>query len=372
MITVKEISTKKELKKFVKFPFKLYKNNKYWVPPIIKDEVESFDKTKNPVFQHADARFFLAFKNDKIVGRIVAIINWVEIKEQKIKKMRFGWFDFIDDIEVSTILLDKVIEIGKENELEFVEGPVGFSNLDKVGVLTYGFDHIGTMITWYNHAYYPEHFKQLGFQKSQKFIENHFFIKDVKIEKFHRYAKILKERFKLRALNFKSTDEILRYADEMFALFNLSYSKLSSFVPMSDAQIDYFKKKYLPFINPEFIKFVVDENDRLVSFSITMPSFSRALQKSKGKLFPFGIAHFIQAKKNINEAIFYLIGVAPEYQKKGVTAIIFDEYFKTYEKIGVKKCILTPELVDNKDIHLIWRNFNPITHKKRCTYKLEI
>ena len=141
---------------------------------------------------------------------------------------------------------------------------------------------------------------------------------------------------------------------------------------MSDAQIDYFKKKYLPFINPEFVKFVVDENDKLVSFSITMPSFSRALQKSKGKLFPFGIAHLLKAKKNINEAIFYLIGVAPEYQKKGVTAIVFDEYFKTYKKIGVEKCILTPELVDNKDIHLIWKSFNPKTHKKRCTYRLEI
>lgn len=372
MITVKEISTKKELKKFVKFPFKLYENNKYWVPPIINDEVESFDKSKNPVFNHADARFFLAYKNNKIVGRIVAIINWIEINEQKIKKMRFGWFDFIDDIEVSKSLLGKVIEIGKQNELEFVEGPVGFSNLDKVGVLTFGFDHIGTMVTWYNYPYYQNHFKQLGYQKSQKFIENHFFVKDVKIEKFSRFAEILKKRFKLKALNFTTTNEIMQYADEMFALFNTSYSKLPSFVPMSDAQIDYFKEKYLPFINPHFIKFVVDENNKLVSFSITMPSFSRALQKANGKLFPFGFVRLLYAKKYINESIFYLIGVAPEYQKKGITAIIFDEYFKTYQKIGVKKCILTPELEDNTDIHLIWKNFNPVTHKKRCTFKLDI
>ena len=192
MITVKEISTKKELKKFVKFPFKLYKNNKYWVPPIIKEEVSSFNKTKNPVFEHAEARFFLAYKKDKVVGRIAAMINWIEVKEQEVKKMRFGWFDFIDDLEVSKVLLEKVVAIGKENNLEFIEGPVGFSNLDKVGVLTYGFDHIGTMVTWYNYPYYEDHYNHFGLDVSKKYIENYFLLKNVDIQKYTRINKILK------------------------------------------------------------------------------------------------------------------------------------------------------------------------------------
>ncbi len=372
MITVKEISTKKELKKFVKFPFKLYKNNKYWVPPIIKDEVTSFNKTKNPVFEHADARFFLAYKNDTIVGRISAIINWIEVKEQKVKKMRFGWFDFIDDHEVSKSLLEKVIEIGKENKLEFIEGPVGFSNLDKVGVLTYGFDHIGTMVTWYNYPYYEQHYKQFGLEVSKKYIENYFLIKDVGISKYSRINKILKVRYKLRELNFTSSKDILPYVEEMFAIFNSSYSKLSTFIPVTDAQIKYFKKKFIPFINPEFIKFVIDENDRLVAFAITMPSFAKALQKANGKLLPSGIFHLLKARNNSDAAVLYLIGVIPEFQKKGVTSIIFEECYRSYEKLGIKKGFITPELEDNTEIHLIWRHFNPVIHKKRCTFKLDI
>ena len=372
MITVKEIYSKKELKQFVKFPFKIYKDNKYWVPPIINDEVNSFDKEKNPVFKHADARFFLAYKNKDIVGRIAAIINWIELKDRKVKKMRFGWFDFIDDLEVSKILLDKIVEIGKENDLEFIEGPVGFSNLDKVGVLTSGFEQLGTMVTWYNHPYYPSHFEKLGYNVSQKFLENYFLIDNVDISKFSRMAKILKARYKIREVNCRSTKEVLPYVDEMFSLFNKTYANLSSFIPVTDDQIEYFKRKFIPFINPEFIKFVVNENDKLVSFAITMPSFAKALQKANGKLFPFGIFHLLRARKKSDASIFYLIGVIPEYQKKGITAIIFEEYHRSFKKLGVKKGIITPELEDNLDIQLIWRHFNPVLFKTRCTYRLYI
>ena len=180
MIQLQEIHTKKEMKQFVTFPFSLYKNNPYWVPPIIADEMESFDKTKNPVFEHAIARFFVARKNNKIDGRVAAIINKYETEKQGIKKMRFGWFDVIDDIEVTKALIDKVIEIGKEHNLSYVEGPVGFSNLDKTGVLTEGFDHIGTMITWYNHPYYKDHLEQLGFIQEKEYVESKFPFPSVK------------------------------------------------------------------------------------------------------------------------------------------------------------------------------------------------
>lgn len=369
MVILKKVSTKKELKLFVKFPFALYKNNAYWIPPIIKDEIESFNKNTNPVFEHADAQFFLAFQNNKIVGRVAAIINWTEIKEQKIKKMRFGWMDFIDDIEVSKALLEEVNTIAKQNNLEFIEGPVGFSNMDKVGVLTEGFDQLGNMITWYNHAYYKDHFEKLGYQKSLNFIETYFYFKDVDITKYKRYADIVKKRYDLKALNFTSSKQIMPYVEEMFDLFNKSYEKLPSFVPISDKQKIYFKNKFISFINPEFIKFVVDKQGKLITFSITMPSFAKALQKANGKLFPSGIFHLLKAKNNSKDVVFLLIGIAHEYQKKGVTAIVFDEFFKTYQEKGIIKTITTPELEENKDIQLIWKNFKPIINKRRSTYK---
>jgi len=372
MIQIKEITTKKGMKQFVKFPFSLYKDNEYWVPPIINDEVESFDKDKNPVFEHAKARFFLAYKNNKIVGRVTAIINTYETKNQNIKKMRFGWFDVIDDIEVTKALLDKIAEIGKENGLEYIEGPVGFSNLDKTGVLVEGFDYIGTMITWYNHPYYAKHLEQLGFTKEKEYIESIFSFKNVDIEKYRKASTIIQKRYKLTPLNFTSTEKIMPYVDEMFELFSKTYSKLSTYVPISDAQIEYFKKKYISFINPEYIKFVVDENHKLVAFAIVMPSFSEALQKANGKLFPFGLFHLLNARKNSKDVTFYLIGVDPEYQNKGVTAVIFEQFHPIFLSKGIENCIRTPELEENHAIHQIWKAFNPKIHKRRRTYKLDL
>lgn len=369
MIKVVEVTTKQGLKDFVKFPFSLYKNNKFWVPPIIKDEMESFNKDVNPVFKNAEATFFLAYKENTIVGRVAAIINWLEVKEQGLKKMRFGWFDFIDDIDVSKALLAKVAEIGHTHKLEFMEGPVGFSNLDKVGVLTEGFDEIGTMITWYNHPYYKNHYETHGFVKEKEYLENKFKAAAADPKLFEKANLLIKRRFKLRELNFTNSKDIMPWVDKMFDLFNESYAKLSSFVKITDIQKEYFKKKYISFINPEYIKFVVDENDGLVAFAIVMPSFSKALQKANGKLFPLGIFHLLHARKNSKDAIFYLIGIKPEYQSKGVTAIIFNEFYHTFKKRGVENCIRTPELEENTAIRQMWKHFNPITHKRRRTYR---
>ena len=372
MITLQEMTSKKEMKAFVEFPFKLYKNNAYWVPPIINDEIESFDKTKNPVFQHAEARFFVALKNNEIVGRIAAIINFTEINVQNVKKMRFGWFDFIDDLEVSKMLLDKVEEIGKQNKLEYMEGPLGFSNLDKVGVLTEGFDSIGSMITWYNYPYYKVHFEKLGFMLEKEYNESKFPFINVKTEFFMKASEIIKKRYQYKAISFTKTKDILPYVNEMFDLFNESYASLSSFVPISDIEKDYFKKKFIPFINPELITFVVDKEEKLIAFAITMPSFSEALQKSKGKLFPFGIFHLLNAKKNSKDILFYLIGVHPLHQNKGVHAIIFEEFYKTYTKKGIINCFRTPELSTNKAAAALWKNFEPVVYKRRCTFRKEL
>jgi len=372
MIKLVEAVSKSDIKKFVKLPFSLYKGNDYWVPPIIADELETFDKNKNPAFKNADAQFFLAYKNGKLVGRIVAIINWLEVNDQKVRKMRFGWFDFIDDSEVSEALLEKVVEIGKENQLNFIEGPVGFSNLDKVGVLTEGFDHIGSMITWYNHPYYKKHYDLFGLKVEKKYVENKFPAANADPALFTKLNDLIKRRYGLREINFTKTKEVMPLADQMFDLFNETYSKLSSFVPITDVQKAYFKKKYISFINPEYIKFIVDKEEKLIAFSIVMPSFSEALQKAKGKLFPFGIFHLLKAKKHNKDVLFYLIGIHPDYQNKGVTAIVFNEYYKTFSEKKVEMCYRTPELENNIAIRQMWKHFDPVIYKRRCTYRKDL
>lgn len=372
MITVKEVTSKKDLKRFVKFPFALYKDSKYWVPPIIKQELETFNKDKNPIFKDAEARFFLAYKGKDIVGRIAAIVNWLEVNKQQIKKMRFGWYDFIDDFEVSKALFETVEQIGKQHQLTYIEGPVGFSNLDKVGVMTEGFDSIAPMITWYNHPYYVEHYKKHGYAIEKEYSESKFPFSNVKPEAFAKAQDLIKRRYKLKALRFTKTEEVMPYADKMFDLFNESYASLSSFVEITDIQKEYFKKKFISFVNPEYIKFVVDDNEKLIGFAIVMPRFAEALQKAKGKLFPFGFTHILKAKKNSKDVIFYLIGIHPDYQNKGVHAVIFNEYYNTFTEKGIQTCYRTPELEDNEAIHKIWKHFNPEVYKRRKTFKKDL
>ncbi|RZN84017.1 MAG: N-acetyltransferase [Winogradskyella sp.] len=372
MIEIKEAISKKELKQFVKFPFKLYENSKSWVPPIISEELTTFNKKINPVFKDAEARFFLAYQNKQIVGRIAAIINWLEVKGQNELKMRFGWFDVIDDVNVTKALLDKVHTIGKEKNLSYVEGPVGFSNLDKVGILTEGFDQIGSMITWHNYPYYADHFRALGYDVGKGYSENVMEFKNILPEFFTRVQNLVKKRYQLRALNFENNKDIMDYADEMFEVFSKSHSVLSSFVEINKEQREYFKKKFIGFLNPEYVKFVLDKDGKLVGFGIVTPSYAKALQKMNGKLFPFGFRHILNAKKNAKTVTFYLIGVLPEYQNKGVTAIIFEEFHQTFTKKGIKLCVRGPELDDNTAIHKLWKNFKPVVNKRRCTFKKDI
>lgn len=369
MISIKEVKTKSDLKAFVKFPFKLYKDSKYWVPPIISEEIKIFDKKENPVFKDADARLFLAYKDKIIVGRVAAIINNLEVEKQGVKKMRFGWFDFIDDSEVSTALFNQVESIGKAHGLEYTEGPVGFSNLDKVGVMTEGFDHIATMVTWYNYPYYIKHYENAGYIVEKKYSESEFPFENVKPEFFYKAQELIKKRYQLKALQLKKTSEVMPYVDEMFDLFNDSYASLSSFVEITDIQKEYFKKKFISFINPEYIKFVVDKNNKLIGFAIVMPAFAKALQKMNGKLFPFEFRHILHAKKHSKNVIFYLIGVHPDYQNKGVHAVIFNEYYNTFKKKGIETCIRTPELEDNYAIQQIWKHFFPVVYARRVTLK---
>ena len=224
MIKVIPANTPATLKEFVLFPFKLYKKSPYWVPPLIKDEIETLDVAKNPVFKNAEAHYFLAKKEEETVGRIAVIINHIEIKEQQKKKVRFGWFDVIDDLEVTKALLDQVIAIGKENQLEYMEGPVGFSNMEKAGILTKGFEEMNTMITWYHYPYYAKHFEKLGFEKQATWVEFKLTIPPQAFEKVKKFSSIIRQRYELSVIRFKNKKEILPYVDEMFDLLNKTYN----------------------------------------------------------------------------------------------------------------------------------------------------
>lgn len=372
MIQVKPVTTKKELKAFVTFPFELYKDCPYWVPPLIKDEIETLSGKKNPVFKNAEAHYFLAYKNGKIAGRIAAIINHIEINDQDKKKMRFGWLDMIDDVEVTKALLNEVFTIGKQHSLTYTEGPVGFSNMEKAGILTQGYQELNTMITWYHYPYYAQHMRELGFKEQATWVEYRLSIPSEMKEKVKKFSSIIKKRYSLDVIRFKSKKEILPYVDAMFGLLNNTYNSLQTFVPIQQYQIDYYKEKYFGFIHPDYITCIRDADGKLIAFSVVMPSFSRALKKANGKLFPFGWYHLMQAQKKNNTAAFYLIGIDPEYQGKGVTAIIFAEMQQLFNAKGITKVETNPELEENTAVQLLWKDYNPVQHKQRSTFRKDL
>ena len=370
MIEVIKVESKKNVKDFVMFPFELYKDCEYWVPPIINEEIDAMDSNKNPVFKNAEAEFYLAYKENKIVGRIAAIVNWVEIEEQKKNKLRFGWYDTIDDINVSKALMDKVLEFGKSRKLEFVDGPVGFSNMDKAGLLIEGYDELNTMITWYHYPYQKEHLNKLGFSKLAEWVEYKIkiFSAEEAPEKVKKFSKIIQERYNLKVVNFKSTKEIIPYVDKMFELLNVTYSNLQTYVTIKQYQIDFYKEKFIKYIHPDFIKCCLDENDNLIAFLITMPSFSRALKKINGKIGLMGYFHLFKAQHFNDRVSLYLIGVDPKYQSKGVTAVIFNELQQTFNNRGIVEVETNPELVENKAIQAFWKNYESTLHKRRATF----
>ncbi len=371
-VSVIEVKTTDQLKQFVRFPMDLYKNNPYYVPSFINDEMNIWNPAENPAMQYSEAKQFLAFKDNTIVGRIAVMINHKEERELGIRKVRFGWIDFIDDREVSKALIDKVTAYAKEKNIDTIEGPMGFTNLDKAGMLTLGFDKLATMIGIYNHQYYPEHLESLGLQKEKEWVEFEIMFPETLPEKIYKFNELISQKYHLKVLKFKSKEEILQYVDAMFDLLDETYKHLSTYTPISDEQRKTYKEKYFKLIDKDFIICIADADNNLISFAITMPSYSKALQKSKGKLLPFGWWHFLQAGRKNDRANFYLIGIHPDYQRRGVTSIIFKEIWDIFNRKGVKYLETNPELEENKSIQLLWQDYNPVNHKRRRTYSLKI
>ena len=368
-INIVEIKNRKDLRRFVNFTFTLNSQNPHWTPPIIEEEIDTLDQTKNPVFKNAKAHYFLALKDKEVVGRIAVIINWIEVTKLKKKKVRFGWFDVMDDINVTRALMEKVHTIGNENGMEFIEGPVGFSNMDKAGMLVKGFDESNTMITWYNPPYYYKHFKKLGYKDLAVWLEYEITLSSFEKspEKIKKFSDLMVKRYELKILNFKSKKEIIPYIEKMFLLLEETYGKLQTYVPIQKEQIKQYKKKYFRYIHPKFIKCILDKNNELIAFCITMPSFTKALKKANGKFFPFGFLYLLKALYFNSRASFYLIGVHPRYQNRGVTAIIFNEMQKTFNKFKYNIVETNPELKENNSIQNLWKNYEHRQHKKRLT-----
>jgi hypothetical protein len=374
MIEIIEVTSRQQYRAFFQFPFDLYRNCPQWVPTVTKEEMDIFDPQKNAVFEHAMARLFLAKKKGKIVGRIAAMINWVEVEKLQKTKVRFGWYDTIDDLEVSQKLIETVEAVAIAEGMTYIEGPMGFSNMDKAGLLVRGYEHMNTMITWYHYPYQKIHLERLGLKKQSEWIEFKIDIYDAKDspEKVKKFARVIKARYKLKTLAFKTTKDVEPHVDKMFELLNQTYNKLQSFVPIQQHQIEVYKKKYLPYVHPDFIKCVVDENDEMIGFAITMPSFTKALKRINGKMFPFGFYHLWRALRKNNRASFYLIGIKESYQSKGVTAIIFQDIQEMFNKRGITEVETNPELEENKAIQSMWKNYKHELHKRRRTYRKDI
>ncbi|MBI9043709.1 MAG: GNAT family N-acetyltransferase [Anaerolineaceae bacterium] len=364
-ITIKEVTTTRELKSFIRFPHSIYKKHPYWVPALYFDEMDTLHWNKNPAFEHCEAKYWLAFQDGKIVGRIAGILNHKHIEKWGQKYLRFGWVDFIEDEAVSTALFNTLESWAKEKGMNGIHGPLGFTDLDREGMLIEGFDELGTLATIYNHAYYPAYLERYGFTKDIDWMEYEITSPSEPNETITRVAKIALKRNNLALLNVKNKKELMPYAKELFELLDEEYAHLYGTVPLTEAQVEFYIKQYFGFIKPDFVPVVLDQEGKMVAFGITMPSFSKALQKSKGQLFPFGFIHFLRALNKNDRADLYLIAVKKEYQGKGVNAILMDKISETFIDCGIIKAESNPELETNLNVQGQWRFFDTRQHKRR-------
>lgn len=371
-IRVQEVNNRTLLKKFVSFAYILYSGNKYWVPPLFMDEIKTLRKDKNPSFEFCEAKYWLAWRENRIVGRIAGIIN--HRFNQKVGKnyLRFGWIDFIDDEEVVRTLFDTLELWGKEKNMRYIHGPLGFTDMDYEGMLIEGFEELGTLATIYNYPYYPSHLEKLGFKKDTDWLEYQLIPPQQIPEKISRIADGIARRYHLHLLKIKKAKELLPYAHQIFEVLNSAYNNLYGFVPLTEKQIDYYTKQYFGFIIPEYVPVVLDQNNKVAAFGITMPSLSRALQKNRGKLLPFGFLSLLKAMKFNSEIDLYLTAVRPDMQNKGVNAMLINEMNKIYVRNKIQSVESNPELEDNQKVQAQWRFFTQRQHKRRRCYIKEI
>lgn len=372
-VIIREVSSKKELKEFIWFGINMYKDCEFAAPPLMMDDLLNLTKGKNPALDFCDLALFVAYKENKMVGRIAAIINPVANDTWKEKNARFGWVDFIDDMEVSKALFDKAIVWAKSKGMTSIHGPLGFTDFDHEGLLIEGYDKLGTLATIYNYPYYPKHIEKYGFVKDIDWKEYLITVPDVFPEKYFRISEIIKEKYKLKSLHFKTRKQIVdNYALKIFDLLNICYSHLYGFTKLNEKQIAFYIKLYFSFFRLDTVSIVADENDNVVAFGIGMPSFTKALQKAKGHIFPFGWYYMLRALNKNDILDFYLMAVHPDYQNKAVNSIVFADIMNKGGKNGYKFAESNPELETNTKMSAQWGSFDHVNHKRRRVYIKQI
>lgn len=375
-IQIKRVETKKDLKRFIEFHYDLYKGNPYDVPNLYSDEVNTLSKNKNAAFDFCEAEYYLALKEGKIVGRVAAIINHKANEKWKKKDVRFGWIDFIDDIEVSRALFEAVEEYGRKKGMDDIVGPLGFTDMDPEGMLTWGFDKLGTMATIYNYEYYPQHMEKLGgWEKDNDYVEYYLVVPEKSPEKYTKIAEMVEKRYNLHVRKLTKKDIFQGgYGKKLFDLINLTYSDLYGFSELTDRQIDQYVKMYFPFADLNLVTVIEDGNkdNQLAGLGITIPSLSHALQKCRrGRLFPFGWWHLLRAIKfhKTDGVDLLLMGFLPEYRSKGANALLFADLIPRYVDYGFKWGETQVEMESNEGVQSQWGPLDPINHKKRRCYR---
>ncbi len=375
-ITIKKVTNRRELTRFIRFNYRLYKDNPYSVPDLTDDMINTFSKKRNAAFEFCEADYFLAYKAGKIAGRVAAIINHKANSTWNKRVVRFGWIDFIDDEEVSRALIKTVERWGKERGMTQIQGPLGFTDFDAEGTLVEGFDQLSTMSTTYNYPYYPKHFERMGFRKDADWVEYKVYVPDATPEKYQRIAQLIRRKYNLKIKKYTSAKKVQReYGQKIFELMNEAYKPLYGYSALSQGQIDQYIKMYLPVLDLRMVTLVTDAGDNLLAVGISMPSLSEALQKARGRLFPFGWYYLLKTiflKRYPKMLDLLLVAVKPEYQNKGVNALLFADLVPVYMQLGFEWAESNPELEQNGKVQAQWDYFKTEQHKRRRAYIKDI
>ncbi len=372
--TIVEVKDKKQVRDFVSFQINLYKGNPYYVPPIVADEVNNFLPEKNPGLGDVDWKLFLCYSGSRIVGRVAALVSPPANQKYGYKNCRFSFIDFIEDYEVCKLLLDTVVDFARSRGMTTVTGPHWLNDFEMQGMLIMGFEELATIASFYNYAYYPEYLERYGFTKDIDYVEylSTTPAKGEIPEKLLRVNDYVIKKNNFKIITYPKVQQYLERGEEIFRLLEETFYDNYGTVPLSDKQVTYYIKKYMMFLNPKLIKLVENDKGELIGFVISMPNLSKAFQKAKGKLFPFGIFHLIKGLRTYEVIDFYFAGVREDYRAKGVDAIIATEIVKTAMEMGFKYSESNQELENNERVQALWKFYTPRHHKRRRIFKIEL
>lgn len=371
-VVIKEVICKADYRHFIDFPEKLYKNNKCYIPRLFFDQYDTLNPKSNPAAAFCESKLYIAYRGTEAVGRVAAIVNHRANEQWNHKEVRFGWFDFEDDPEVSKALMAKVEEFGRERGMESIVGPLGFTDFDPEGMLVEGFDKEGTMALIYNHPYYNSHVQAMGFEKDTDWIEMRFKVPEKLPERFVRAAGMVAERAKVHFVH-PSRRQMSKggYGRKIFKLINTCYQNLYDFTVLPEDLSDKYMNFYLSVLDLKYVSLVENEDNELVAFGITMPSLANALKKCRGHLFPFG---WIPVVKNLflkhdKGVEMLLIGIRPDYQSKGLNSMLMCELCQMFIDNGLEWAETNAVLEDNIKNLQQWRDYEILATKRRRAYK---